>query len=325
MLFENTKQLSEYVELNQNTSWKLIKPSLAQAAREYLQPALSQEFLEELEALAAAPPAEPTPDQTKQLKALEKARTALANYAVFLFVPKGAVQFGESGVTETNAQNVTAARQWVVNSAQRALVRAADSALEDLLEYLEKNKTAFATWAASEAYTVSQKLFVKNAATLAEWQNITNSRRTYQAVRPYLQRAERSLKNLTGAALFTKLKGAELSDAEKELIAEYINPVLVPMAVALWIPEGAVDISHEGISFKSWANGIEKADQASENAKMVLQRSLETAAEAALARLKKHLFDQAETFTDFKTSETYLNRQSGGNNLDCTGKTYVLV
>ena len=318
MLLKTIEEITAHVEINQNMSFDLLKPSIFQAELKYIIPAIGLTFYNELDAAPA-----PTADQ---LQAVQNIQRALANYAVYLYGPKGMVQTGNAGLLEHSSQNNVPTRQWVFDQLQESYHNAGDTSLDFTLAWLEINKTKFPTWAESEAYTESKELFVSNASELAEFTNVAESRRTYLAMRPFIRRAERQqLRELIGEDLFKKLKGSVLSPAEEELIADYIKPAVAVFAAYNSIPELPLEISDEGVRFKSYNTGIRRKEKAGDSEMLQLYRSLEHNGEAELASLKAFLFKNADTYPEFKSSRTWLDSQGGDSAPNTSDQNFVLV
>ena len=318
MLLKTIEDISAHVEININMDYNSLKPSIFQAELKYIIPAIGMAFYNELDAAVA-----PTADQ---LQAIAHLNRALANYALYLYGPKGMVQTGDAGILEHSSQNNVPTRQWVFDQLQESYHNAGDSSLDFALAWLELNKLKFPTWEESEAYTVSKELFVTNATELAEFTNVAESRRTFLAMRPFIRRAERQqLRELLGDELYKKLKGELLSPEEKELIDEYIKPAVAVFAAYNAIPELPLEISDEGVRFKSFNNGTRRKEKAGDTDLMQLYRSLESSGEAELLNLKAFLISNAEVYPEFKSSRTWEDIQGGDSTTNTSDQNFVLV
>lgn len=315
MLFETQEEVKEHISVNANFEIKDIKPSLRQAVNKYIIPAIGEPFFTEL--LAAHELGGATQWQND---AIWHVQEALANYTYFLYTAIGFVQIGNAGIQETSGEGGSSARQWVTYDLKAALLDAGDVALDAALLFLEQNKQHYPTWSGSSAYTVSNELFLKNAAELSEFVNIQNSRRTYLALRPYIAKAERHfIKSTISNELFRELKTAiktgVLSPEQHELVA-LIRPALAQLAVYKALPEIDIRVSAEGIKVQSFSNGIIKRDPASDNQKSTLAVQLEVDGNADLGDLQQFLFDNADDYPTFLESKLYLDRQPSDYNMN---------
>lgn len=299
-------------------SFDLLKPAIFQAELKYIIPAIGLAFYNELDALAA-----PDADQAAAILNIQR---ALANYAVYLYGPKGMVQTGDAGILEHSSQNNVPTRQWVFDQLQESYHNAGETSLDFTLAWLELNKDKFLTWTGSDAYTVSNELFVSNASQLAAFTNVAESRRTYLAMRPFIRRAERQhIRELIGTELFDKLKESGLTAAYTDLIEDYVRPAVAVFAAYNSIPELSLEISDEGIRFKSFNNGSRRKDKAGDTDLIQLYRSLEHNGEAELASLKAFLFKNADQYPEFKTSKIWEDAQGGDSTTNTCDQNFVLV
>lgn len=318
MLLKTIEDITAHVEINSNMSFDLLKPAIFQAELKYIIPAVGLAFYNELDALAA-----PSADQAAAILNIQR---ALANYAVYLYGPKGMVQTGDAGILEHSSQNNVPTRQWVFDQLQESYHNAGDASLDFALAWLELNKDKFATWTGSEAYTESKELFVSNATELAAFTNVAESRRTYLAMRPFIRRTERQhIREAIGEELFTKLKGAGLTEPYQELIDDYIKPAVAVFSAYTSIPELPLEISDEGVRFKSYNTGTRRKDKAGDTDLLQLYRSLEGSGEAEIANLKAFLFKKADQYPEFKTSKTWEDAQGGDSTTNISDQKFVIV
>lgn len=325
MLFKTKEEFRAHVETGAELSLDALKSSIMEAVNTYIIPAIGEAFYLELmtaHQLGGATQA--------QQDAIHYLQAALAPYAVVLAAPKNMVSFGNAGLTEFSSGNETQTRQWVLFQYMKAQLRAGDTALDFALAFLEANKTNYPTWANSESFTITKELFFQNIFQLGEWVNVVKGRRTYLALKPFIRRAERQyIRKLIGDDLYRELKAEQkagtLSEDNAELIAEYIRPALGPLSLAMALPEISLEMSEDGIRFKSFDNGITKREGATNEDKSMLFRSVDTNGEAELAGLKNYLLKNAESFPAFLTSKTYLDRQGGSGPSFCAGGKHVIV
>ncbi|AHM62313.1 hypothetical protein D770_20320 [Flammeovirgaceae bacterium 311] len=326
MLFKATSDIAAHVEINDNATFDLLVPSVQAATLEYIIPAISDEFYLELEEKYTTG-AELDPKEQEVLKRLQ---SALANYMLCIYGPKGMVRVGDAGIVETNSANTTPTRQWVLRSWKRAHMKAGDKALDYALKYLEDNKEFFTTWAESEAYTESKELIFRNAGQLAEYINVSNSRRTFMKLKPFIRRAERRvLRQVLGDDLFQEvkdnLKAAAPGEQYTKLLQEYIRPAMAPIVLQMGISEMNLEVSEDGIRIKSTNDGLEQDQPAGSDDKSALFRSLDTNGEAELEDLKQFLMKEIDTYPAFESSKVYMDRTSGSKPWDSNGKTWVIV
>jgi hypothetical protein len=306
MIFKTKADITKHIAVNANFELSEITPSYNQAVNEYIVPALSRAFYDEIAALVYA---DATADQKKVIDMLQ---AALAPYTYFLYSFIGSVQIGSQGVQETSSSNNQPARQWAMYDFRKSLIRTGDTALDTLLEFLESKKDDFPTWKDSPAYTLTVDLFFSQAGQMHHYCNMSGGRRTYLAMRPYISRAERQyIKSVIGEELFIQLKdqlkAGNVSDDYKKLIEDYIRPALAPLSLMKAIPELSLELSDEGIKFKSFDNGITKRNMPALEDKSVLMRALDTDGNAELKVLEGFLIKNADKYDAFKSSQSWLD------------------
>jgi hypothetical protein len=306
MIFKTKEAVTKHISVNSNFELSEIQPSYLQAVDEYIVPALSRAFYNEL-----ATAENPTEDQNKALEYLGR---ALAHYTHFLYSFVNSVQVGSQGIQETSGSSSQPVRQWVGYDYRKSLIRSGDVALDVMLEWLEENAEKFPTWKNSEAYTKGIDLFFIRADQMKEFCNVSGGRRTYLALRPYIRRAERNyIKPLLGDTLFDQLKleikTGEVSSENKKLIEEYIRPALAPLSLLKAIPELSLEMTDEGIKFKSYDNGINKRGMASNEDKSLMFQSLDTDGNAELKTLEGFLIKNVADYPAFEESNSWKSFQ----------------
>jgi hypothetical protein len=287
MLIRSIDQLKAALgSTNQNAEFETLESFIDQAELRYLQPALGEEFLRELnDALDAGEETLSGP----QKALLKHLRRALAYYAMLEAAPFLAVSFNEMGLQEQNAQHAQPARQWVVNKFEDSAASNGDSLLDITLFWLESKASDFPTWRDSDAYTVSKELFFHSIYDLAKFVNVGQSRRTFLALRPIIRRVEElEILPLVGQERFDALKAAILMPAtltatDKALWAA-IKPALAHKVVEEALPELPVQVTANGLRVLSDNDGIRQRLAASLSQMEPLRRN---AAKFATSYLEK--------------------------------------
>ncbi|HEX8349096.1 MAG TPA: DUF6712 family protein [Hymenobacter sp.] len=295
MLIRSIEELKAALgSTNQNVEFETLGSFIDQAELRYLQPALGDIFLQELnDALDAreAGEAELSGPQTALLKHL---RRSLAYYTMLEASPFLGVSFNEMGLQEQNADHSAPARQWVANKFENSAASNGDTLLDTALFWLESKASEFPTWRESEAYTVSKELFFHSIYDLAKFANVGQSRRTFLALRPFIQRVEElEILPLIGQERFDALKEAiltpgTLTAADKTLWAA-IKPALAHRVVEEALPELSVQITSNGLRVLSDNDGIRERQAASLTQIEPVRRNAARLATAYLEKLAQHV------------------------------------
>jgi hypothetical protein len=305
MLFKNFEDVKEFISVNLNFDFMDIKPSIRQAERVYILPAIGKEFYKVLNDAYNSD----EPIDEKLQEALALIQEALAQYAYFVYIAIGSVEIGNAGILETSASGVTPARQWVVSDLKESLLKAGDVALDAALEFLEENKDDYPDWSDSDFFTLANDLFLNSANELSQFVNIQNSRRTFLALRPYIAKAERFfIKPTIGESLFNEIKDqlkGELSEANEIILKRFIQPATAQFAICKAIPELLLKVSADGIRVKSVNNGITQKANGSDTQLSELYKSLYWDANSDLTSLKEYLTKHIEDYPLYMESKNY--------------------
>lgn len=179
-LLSTIDDVKKYVSVNKNIDWASLEPYVKQADRKYIKTLLGDALYD---AYAAAAPAG-TP-----LKVYELFREASANLSWFLYLPLANVQVSDNGIAVSTGENHKAAEWWQIRDLRRSFLDAGFTALDEALKIMESNDAQFVGWAGTDGYTIFKELFVKRTDTFQRWFNISSSRRTFLALRPYMLEA----------------------------------------------------------------------------------------------------------------------------------------
>lgn len=236
MIISNIAQLKAALGgIQQEMNWPTFSPFVLQAEKVYIIPALGQEFYDEL--------AELTTPNAKQTKLLEWLRIAVAEYADLLGGMRLFMHTSNAGKQVPQMPNMGPPSKWMTVTAIKQSIAKADLALESALQYLEKNKADFPTWAGSDSYTVDHSLFLSSATELTKYfPAAKDSRRLYLSVRNYISTAQEFfLAPLIGeaqlAAWVTKMADPTLSPTPQEAQAwKLARYALAHQALAESIP-----------------------------------------------------------------------------------------
>ncbi|MDF7817358.1 hypothetical protein P1X15_07125 [Runella sp. MFBS21] len=184
MIIKNIEQLKAALGgIQQQMDWRTFEPFVRQAEKVYIIPAIGQELYDELEALNAF--------STEQTHLLEWLRIAIAEYADLLGGMRLYMHTSNAGKQVPQMPNMGPPSKWMTVTSIKQGIAKADLALENALQYLEKNKEAFSTWAESESYTLDHSLFLSSATELTKYfPAAKQSRRLYLSLRHYIETAQ---------------------------------------------------------------------------------------------------------------------------------------
>lgn len=306
MLIKTIDQLRTIIpRFPKNYGYDNISPAINQAERKYLVPFIGQNFYDELVAITS-----PTATQTEVIYRLS---CASAYYARLDNLSEMSIQIGDAGVAIATSQNTTPLTQWKEYSIKSGDLDKAETSLELALEYLELKADDFPTWKASDEYTISKQLFLNTAKALSEFVPFANSRRAYLSLRPFIKEVERKVIVPTiGQDLFDELKEAikdnSLSEDQTKLLP-YIQSPLANLAAKKGFTQLAIAYNGRGFRLISENDGMVQKQAITADKLNTLSAELAAEADIALIALKRYLQDNADTFTAYKESDSYVTEE----------------
>ena len=175
---------------------------------------------------------------------------ALANFALYIYTPIGSVQVDSSGFSTNETEGRRTLEWGQKKDLQRNFLMAGHTAMDRLLAYLEKNKTVFPDWAASDQYTESKQLLVNNTDTFQKYYNIYQSRQTYLALQPSLLQVEdQFIGTLICTDLIKHLKETDVTEVKLQ-VKVLLQKAIVAFTVAKVVREGIFTVDATGIMLK---------------------------------------------------------------------------
>lgn len=230
MLFKNIAQFKSVFggTLKSTDLANTWQAYIDEAVMFHIEPAVGPEILAELHAEVASTAldfAEGTTD--KQKKAIGYLRVAIAAWADYVSTLRQLVSVNDGGRTVSSPPNSQTPPKWSILASMEAAIIRGNNALEKALEYLEKNRDDFETWAESETYTENNGLLVYNTTKLTQYHPHTNkSRRMYLMLRPYLERFQTSVSKMLGTEFFETIKTANSTQIDGGSVTEEMATVL---------------------------------------------------------------------------------------------------
>lgn len=307
-LIRDIETLQDYApKIHHESDFEIFLPYLKDAEVEHIIPAISQEYFDELESKIDG---EGVSGKEKLL--LEKLQKSVTYFALYESADFMNLPVGNSGLKETSGEQEQAPRQWVFNNFKASCIRKADKALDDALKYMENNRADFATWTASDAFTVYKELFIQDADQFGKYRNLGGSRSTYQKLRPFIDLCEhRYIRIAIGETIFASMKAAILSGTltpQQSALLPYINRALANYALYEAIPELMLDITSTGIHVVSKNDGITSTISASDTKMNAYRDQVYSHAQTFWAELKKYLDDHLEDYPDYASDVAVDNK-----------------
>jgi len=306
--------------LNASVSLDLLKPYLSDSEVQFIRPAVGREFLIEL-----GTKLDSTDESWKN--AVSLVRKPLILYGLYLAIDELGVSLSGQGVQVAASPTNTPAPQFKVMNSKQNLMSRANSALDDLLEMLEWNKTTFTSYKGADP-----DLFIRNASDFSKYVDIRGSRRVFLAMVPIIRSIERKfIQPIVSDGLFDKLKSAleesiDLSADYKSLI-ELIKPALAHLSMARSLDEISIDILDWGVfsNAESTFTNIMTKQTANRERILAMQSANQLDGDAELKSLQIFLDKNAtkDRYSDYFASALYSGALAPGtaNQYSNNGKT----
>lgn len=306
MLFKTVEEIKAFLPVNVSQDMDTIAPFVSQAEGKFIIPAVSATQL------AALQTAYDSGDMTSAQKSLlAKIRAPLANFAYLLYIPVGQVQISDAGIRIANTDQFKTAFQWQIDDLKNSFMDAGFDGLDQLLAFMEANKSDYALWTASSSYTLFKEGFLISAEEFNKYFNINSSRMTFQALKPIMRRVEDfKIKPVTCSTLFTEIKAAVSSgtiNASMRALLDFIQPAVAHLTVAAAISEMAVKMTNNGLQVfgGSITNQVNVPEPAPANHLSNIQQQAENNGQNYLKQLKDYLDDNVDTYTTYASSSCY--------------------
>jgi hypothetical protein len=252
MIFSNTADLQQYVTVNDRFNFERFQPYVTKAVNSFTNRYVGKLHVELEQAESG--------DDSIKNEAREHLKAALANFAMFLYLPYMQVQMESTGINVAQNENRKSAEWWQVNDIRRDYLRAGHEAMDLLLEVLEKNSELFTDYATNYS-SQYKELLVKNADEFDRWYNIFRSRQTYLAIVPAMRMIETQIfKNSIADDFLKDLKSFNPDDSHTEeqaaaieakaKIKDYLQQAVVSFTIAKIYHEGMFHFDASGVKLK---------------------------------------------------------------------------
>jgi len=190
MFFKETADLQKYLKINITSKIASIVPYINDAAPVYLLPYLGNDLYDKLIAWYDLDDGSTDDNNDVFEKLLPKVQNVLAKFTILLAAPSLDVQLQESGFGVVQTDKVAPASTARVKALEDSMEKLGYMAIDNLLEFLEKNKDDYADWTNSSAYTETYKNFITNTSMFDKMVKIGNSRLKFMELIPVMDNVE---------------------------------------------------------------------------------------------------------------------------------------
>lgn len=292
----DTNFAEHYPSIHQSMSWGSIQPFVRQATDEHVLPFIGETLYNDLatkfENGTTLTPTEET--------FLAKLQDTIAYYTIYLATPFVNVTIGDMGVQQSSSSDgtSTSASQWAYKNIVWKVCLQADTLMDKLLSWMEKRVKAedpyFSDWKISDEYKAGTSPLFRRIEELEKYINIRNSRRTFLALLPYLEKVyQKHIIPVIGQELFDQVteqvRANSLSPANLKLLP-VIQRVAAEWMVVLAIPHLAVVMEGSGFKIVSESDGMSHRSNLQNQQHMEAINALKYQAESDGKTFKAELF-----------------------------------
>lgn len=242
-------------------------------------------------------------------KLLPEVRKALAPLALLHYKAQVIAQLSDAGVTEKAADQGVQARMWVLNLQNEIMEEEGQKQIENLLAFLEANKTDYSEWTSSTAYTEYKELLLYTVKLFNSEVDINSSRLLFRRLRPSIKKAEKlALAKAIGSDMYQRLFANDLTADEKKLL-KMCYPVIANFAMAEAPFQFRLDNDGAYTSSASATSYAKYTAPANAQEVAALKEQFYRTGRQYLDELVKYLNDTASPtlYAEFYESDLYVN------------------
>jgi len=320
----NSEDFKKTVNVTKAFSFSRIRTHVRKIERLEIKPILGEELYEELQTYYEGT----EHDNAESNSLLEIIHEIEANLAMWLHADMGNVIINDSGFQIQHSGDMKSAFQWQVANAQRGFMNTGFDAIDDLIDFLEKNADSFPTWETSEASTISRSLVVNTAKEFSQYIKI--SRRMYVLMLPYIARVERKfLKTTLGEEFYNEIKEGIKENApniENLALMPIINEFVTAQSYSMAILDLPSKVDERGVQLYNTAfsgnfDGLQPSDL--DRIHGLHSRNQQIATDAR-AELIKFLNQNIDNYPLFIHSENY-ESEDDDEEIDLTTQSVIVL
>lgn len=333
LLVKNRDELSEHITVTGDFNFEIIEPYIKKVQMGEASRIFGSNFISTLANRHNQD--QPSPALTnEEITIIDVLASYISHLSLAQALPVLLAQLGASGLFQKEGQNSKPIFQWQKLEYEEAQLEMAYNSLETAIEYLIANRdnVQFALWKNSPAEKQAVNLFVRNAQTFNSTFPINNSRRTYEAMKPFAQEVEKfDIRYLLGQPLYDLLK-SEIQDfnisTDNAMLLPYIQDVVANATVVKAIGRLNVKTTAEGMMVTSYiSNGKEMSRNrvpATASEISELKVNAIAAANQYKSELMRYLFANLDKYPLWVQSEEYIRLTSENELNSDDSSTFVL-
>lgn len=323
---------AHFSAVNKKLSWYALKTSIRKVTQEYIIPYVGETFYKDFASRFQAAEMVGDPESgivigdpvtgiilgtgsmsTQDFALLELLRDALAEYTIWHATKERVLQFSDVGlrVQQDGEGHTRAAFAWEVKHYAWQRMLQGDKYLDLALKYVDENQDMFSVYEGNMDELPVNDFFIRTAAELKNYLLIADHRRTWEKLWPNMTKGHRKeILPILGQTLYDALLvryREQTTTADDDKLLPYVQALIAHYSLWKTLPKLPVMIEEEGIRTITSTDGMNTKQLAHEERLRQLIVQVECDYNEAKSDLIEFLFKNITTYTDFETSEVYLD------------------
>lgn len=258
-------------------------------------------------------------------KLLQYIQGALYNYAISGAVPTLNVQIDSAGITQQHTDHSKPAFQHAIEAMRGKLLMDAYKWLEELIGYLEENKSSYPLYANSAVRQSNVELLINTAAEFNECYPLYQKWQTFRLLRPAIKDVETFVfESILGdylGDLKTKIAANTLNAADKKVLV-YIRRALANYTIEHGVKQNWVSFIPEGVVYKEYAATFQNMIAEKTGSADMVSLKLRDAREVAERYMSKIVEILAANPLDYPVYKAWLDAQPSTQDCNCVSPAY---
>ncbi|WP_417365906.1 DUF6712 family protein [Flavobacterium beibuense] len=295
-LIESLETLRLYVETSPHIDFEKVLPFKKRAERKYIKKLIGGAQLEALIAYQGA-----GEDNLSKVKDL--LTEALACYTIVSYLTPGSTSVTGAGILKNNNDDSSQAEWYEIRDLKREYFFAANEAIDEALELMEKNTSDFQAWTESDNYTLFNDCVVKKTGDFNSGFFINNNRLVFLALKPYMKEVEEQYLIPLLGNCYSEIINTS-TDPIKKRAQELARNAVIALTVSKVCTAGTFLFTSSGMSILYEELPWEKKKSLSEFQLDNLMEDRQNSGEEYLKKLKKVIVDNPTVFPCFQQKTT---------------------
>lgn len=304
MIFANVSQVKDFVPISDNFNFEDLQPIIINTSEpDLLVEIIGQELFDDLNTKVKNAEGAIT---GKSIELLRRCRNLVAAHALLNYIPLGRVTITNGGVIVTLTDTIRSASEGQVYDLKNQLTLMVSRGIESLYKYLEDNKSDFALWTASSAYTLLKSNFINTSTQFNQYISINSNRLLFNKLRPVMTDVEDLyIKNILGETFYLALKAqikAGTTTVNNTKLLAFINRAVAFGTMAEAVNHLDLQITPEGfqLSYVTTTLGEKKEKTPADVLRLQnFQKRSEETRDSMLAKLKEFLDTNNTDYPDY--------------------------